>query len=43
MQLNVMPWLTVGWALVLLAARHRWGKRGLHGSRRSGPAARLHV
>jgi hypothetical protein len=29
MQLNVMAWLTVGWALVLVAARSRYGVRGL--------------
>ena len=29
MQINVMAWLTVGWALVLVAARDRWGRRGL--------------
>lgn len=29
MQINVMPWLTVGWALVLQAAKRRWPKRGL--------------
>lgn len=29
MQINVMAWLTVGWALVLVAARNRWGGRGL--------------
>jgi hypothetical protein len=29
MQINVMPWLTVGWALVLSDAAARWGRRGL--------------
>jgi hypothetical protein len=29
MQINVMAWLTAGWALVLPAARARWGRRGL--------------
>ncbi|HTR83744.1 MAG TPA: hypothetical protein VMI56_04660 [Reyranella sp.] len=29
MQINVMAWLTVGWAIVLLAARRRWGRQGL--------------
>jgi hypothetical protein len=29
MQLNVMAWLTVGWALVLVAARARYGGKGL--------------
>jgi hypothetical protein len=29
MQINVMAWLTVGWALALVAARARWGLRGL--------------
>jgi hypothetical protein len=29
MQINVMAWMTVGWALVLVAARRRWGARGL--------------
>jgi hypothetical protein len=29
MQLNVMAWLTVAWALVLVAARQRYGRRGL--------------
>ncbi len=29
MQLNVMAWLTVAWALVLVAARQRYGGRGL--------------
>ena len=29
MQINVMPWLTVGWALVLVAARQRWGRPAL--------------
>jgi hypothetical protein len=29
MQINVMAWLTMGWALVLVAARDRWGRRGL--------------
>ncbi|WP_421997861.1 hypothetical protein [Reyranella sp.] len=29
MQINVMGWLTVAWALVLVAARDRWGGRGL--------------
>jgi hypothetical protein len=29
MQINVMAWLTVGWALVLVAARRRWGAKGL--------------
>jgi hypothetical protein len=29
MQINVMGWLTVGWALMLVAARKRWPKRGL--------------
>jgi hypothetical protein len=29
MQINVLPWLTVGWALALVAARSRWGARGL--------------
>lgn len=29
MQVNVMAGLTVGWALVLVAARARWGKPGL--------------
>ena len=29
MQINVMAWLTAGWALVLVAARDRWGRRGL--------------
>jgi hypothetical protein len=29
MQINVMPWLTVGWALVLAAATARWGRRAL--------------
>jgi len=27
MQINVMPWLTIGWALALLAAQQRWGRR----------------
>jgi hypothetical protein len=33
MQLNVMAWLTVGWAVVLVAVgeRRRWGRRGLAG------------
>jgi hypothetical protein len=29
MQINVMGWLTVGWALVLVAAKKRWPQRGL--------------
>jgi hypothetical protein len=29
MQINVMPWLTVAWALVLAGAAARWGRRGL--------------
>jgi hypothetical protein len=29
MQINVMAWLTVGWALVLVATRRRYGQRGL--------------
>jgi hypothetical protein len=29
MQINVMAWLTPAWALVLVAARRRWGGRGL--------------
>ena len=29
MQINVMAWLTVAWALVLVAARQRYGARGL--------------
>ena len=29
MQINVMGWLTVAWALVLVAARRRYGGRGL--------------
>jgi hypothetical protein len=29
MQINVMPWLTMGWALALLAARRRWGGRSI--------------
>lgn len=29
MQINVMAWLTVGWALTLTAARDRYGRRGL--------------
>ncbi len=29
MQINVMAWLTVAWAFVLVAARARWGARGL--------------
>ena len=29
MQINVMAWLTPAWALVLVAARQRWGGRGL--------------
>ncbi len=29
MQINVMAWLTVAWALVLVAVRQRWGRRGL--------------
>lgn len=29
MQINVMGWLTVGWALVLVASRKRWPRRGL--------------
>ena len=29
MQVNVMAWLTIGWALALVAARARWGLRGL--------------
>jgi hypothetical protein len=29
MQINVMAWLTVGWALVLWTARKRWGGRVL--------------
>ena len=29
MQINVMGWLTVAWALVLVAARRRYGARGL--------------
>src|SRR5215468_2831031 len=29
MQINVMAWLTVGWALLLVAARRRWGRRAL--------------
>ena len=29
MQINVMAWLTVGWALVLVASRKRWPRRGL--------------
>ncbi|CAN5847510.1 hypothetical protein BH11PSE3_BH11PSE3_27600 [soil metagenome] len=29
MQINVMAWLTVAWALVLVAARRRHGRRGL--------------
>jgi hypothetical protein len=29
MQINVMAWLTVGWALVLVAARTRFGGKGL--------------
>jgi hypothetical protein len=29
MQLNVMAWLTVGWALVLVAVRSRYGVKGL--------------
>ncbi|MFO1082594.1 MAG: hypothetical protein U1E23_18460 [Reyranellaceae bacterium] len=29
MQVNVMAWLTVGWALLLVAARRRWGGRAL--------------
>jgi hypothetical protein len=31
MQLNVMAWLTVAWALVLVAVRSRYGGRGLAG------------
>ncbi|MBV8406810.1 MAG: hypothetical protein JOY64_04210 [Alphaproteobacteria bacterium] len=31
MQINVMAWLTVAWALVLVAARARWGGKGLAG------------
>jgi len=29
MQINVMAWLTAAWAIVLVAARQRWGRRGL--------------
>ncbi|NDH60660.1 MAG: hypothetical protein EBY18_03195 [Alphaproteobacteria bacterium] len=29
MQINVMAWLTPAWALVLVAARRRWGRNGL--------------
>jgi hypothetical protein len=29
MQINVMAWLTPAWALVLVAARQRWGRNGL--------------
>ena len=29
MQINVMAWMTVGWALGLVAARRRWGSRGI--------------
>ena len=29
MQINVMAWLTVAWALALQAVRDRWGRRGL--------------
>jgi hypothetical protein len=29
MQINVMAWLTVGWALLLVAVRRRYGRRGL--------------
>lgn len=29
MQVNVMAWLTMGWVLALVAARRRWGIRGL--------------
>lgn len=29
MQINVMAWLTPAWALVLVAARRRWGDRAL--------------
>ena len=29
MQINVMAWLTVGWAFALVAAHRRWGTRGL--------------
>jgi hypothetical protein len=29
MQLNVMAWMTVGWALVMVASLRRWGRRGL--------------
>ena len=29
MQINVMGWLTIGWALVLVAAKKRWPQRGL--------------
>lgn len=29
MQINAMAWLTIGWALVLVAAKKRWPQRGL--------------
>ena len=29
MQINVMAWLTPAWALLLVAARRRWGRRAL--------------
>jgi len=29
MQINVMPWVTVGWAFVLVRAQRRWPARGL--------------
>jgi len=29
MQINIMGWLTVGWAVAALAAQQRWGSRGL--------------
>jgi hypothetical protein len=29
MQINVMGWLTIGWGLVLVAAKQRWPRRGL--------------